>query len=271
MQIKHTGKNLLLAFLAAFIYQVVATGLILVGWMVFPMEVVDAHYFMADSIITTVLLVLYGVWLAKICRREQISMISGETFHRPGILIVIAVVLLGMNGLSGFWLLFADNCLSGIPFIADSLQSFDETWSTLGNEAYIWSFLSVVLVGPIVEEVLFRGIVFHYLEKVRSGWFAILVSGIAFGVWHGEPIQVVYAAMIGVVYGMIYFKTRDLRLTIVLHVLNNFLSTLPPAIDVPVVQGVIAVASYIMVIPALVVLWKVCTTQSTQTDTEPAE
>lgn len=262
------GKNLLLAYAAILTYNIVAGLIVEIGCVVFSEETIYAHYFMTDSIVTVTLMLVYTPWVARICRREKMSFVAGKVFNQPYLMMSIPVIILGVYGISDLWLNFADKYLRSVPLFSNSMNSFVQAWSKLGDEAYIWGFLAVVLVGPIVEELLFRGIVFHYLEKVKSGWFAIIVSGIAFGLWHQEPVQVVYAAIIGVLYGMIYFKVRDLRVTIILHVANNFLSTLPPAIDTPTVQNIIQRVSYIMLLPALVILVQIYMQKGTKTQVE---
>lgn len=257
MQRDKTGKNLLRAFLALLAYEVTISVIIHGGAAIFSPETLESHYFMADTFAAAILMFVYIVWLTKISRWEHKSFVSDGTFQNVHLMISLPIIALGLSAISGIWLSYAEDFLQEIPLIADSLESFDETWSTLGNETYIWELLSIVIIGPIVEELLFRGVVYHYLEKIRGGWFPIILSAVAFGVWHGEPVQIVYTAVIGVAYGMIYTKTRDLRVTIILHVLNNFLSTLPPAIDTPQVQEMLGHASYLMIIPALAIVLQI--------------
>ena len=67
---------------------------------------------------------------------------------------------------------------------------------------YIWLFLAIVVVGPIIEEILFRGIIFSSFENAtRSSWFPVIITGVMFGIWHGSFIQGVYTAMMGIILG----------------------------------------------------------------------
>lgn len=210
------------------------------------------HYFAFDSLFCILMLILFSIWLSKI--RSYNPETQSLSRKEPHMMLKIPILTLGMNGISSLWFILIALYLESIPLISNSLQSFDDTWSTIEAEPYFWVLLSVVLVGPIVEELLFRGIMFHYLEKVKSGWFPILISGITFGLWHMEPVQVVYAALMGIILGIVYAKVRDLRVTIALHILNNFLSTLPPFMDTPIVQEVIFHASLLMVLPTIYIM-----------------
>ncbi len=259
MQISKTAKNLLLAFAAVFTYDALTTAIILGSCVIFPVETIDAHYFLMDTISTSILMGVFILWLLGICRSDHKSFHNTQTFQGTFWLFSIPIIGLGLSAVSGIWLGLAEEYMQELPIISESLESFDQTWSTLGSEAYIWELLSIVIVGPIVEELLFRGVVFHYLEKVRRKWFPILLSAAAFGLWHREPVQIVYAAVIGVMYGMLYFKTRDLRVTILLHVFNNFLSTLPPVLNTPAVQRPIWSLSCLMILPAIALVLQVWT------------
>ena len=71
-------------------------------------------------------------------------------------------------------------------------------------------------------------------------------------------VQSVYTAIMGCIMGLIYYKTRNIFITIFIHMFNNTIGNLPPVLDTDLVNSAITAVSYIMVIPAiilLVVLW----------------
>lgn len=258
-QIKKIGYNFGMVVLAIFSYQAAANVLLLGGALMLTQESFESHSSMIDTILVMVLLVVYGLWLYAIFRKEQRS--GSEIVVNPlnrQMLLTIPILAFGMKGIVNLWFVAVEHGLNSIPWIEESMQSHINNWSGIDTQPYIWSLLSVAVLGPIVEELLFRGLVFHYLEKIRGGWFPILISGIAFGVWHGEPIQCVYTAIIGVVFGIVYARVRDLRVVILLHVLNNFLSYLPPAIDTNLVYNILVVIGFVMIIPAMVILFRMC-------------
>lgn len=90
----------------------------------------------------------------------------------------------------------------------------------------IFMFLGVVLIGPICEEIVFRGIILEGLLKNYSHQKAVVFSAVIFGLIHLIPIQVINAFFMGIVLGWIYLKTRSLWVCIALHVINNGLSVL---------------------------------------------
>lgn len=81
-----------------------------------------------------------------------------------------------------------------------------------------------VILAPLVEEVLFRGAVLGCLRKYGD-WFAIIMSALMFGLYHGNVGQFVFASLIGVILGYLRVRTGSLLPGILLHLLNNLLPT----------------------------------------------
>lgn len=82
-------------------------------------------------------------------------------------------------------------------------------------------FLAVVIIGPIAEEILFRGILFTRWSRVYGPARAAFYSSLLFGVLHANAIGLFFA---GWVLCMVYMYTRSLWIPIAIHILNNFLA-----------------------------------------------
>ena len=90
----------------------------------------------------------------------------------------------------------------------------------------MWTFLVVGITGPILEEVLFRGIILDgFLNRYKPGK-AIFWSALLFGFFHMNPWQFIPAFLIGLLLGYIYLKTRSLLPVIFIHIINNSFSYL---------------------------------------------
>lgn len=101
----------------------------------------------------------------------------------------------------------------------DSLQKFLQPKSTLD---LIFSILSVGMIGPLCEEIVFRGVILsQLLEEKKNIFFANLFQGVLFGVAHMNLIQLFYAIPIGIFFGWIFMKTKNLILPILIHVFTN--------------------------------------------------
>jgi membrane protease YdiL (CAAX protease family) len=82
-------------------------------------------------------------------------------------------------------------------------------------------FLSIVIVAPLGEEWISRGIILKGLLKHYSPRKAIVWSAVIFGIIHFNPWQAVSAFFIGLAIGWIYWRTRSLWLCVFMHAVNN--------------------------------------------------
>ncbi|MBR2722077.1 MAG: CPBP family intramembrane metalloprotease [Clostridia bacterium] len=86
----------------------------------------------------------------------------------------------------------------------------------------LWvTVLFVGILAPIMEEIFYRKLVIDRIARFGD-LPAILISGILFGLIHGNFSQFFYAAAIGTVLGYIYVKTGNIRYTVLLHMCVNF-------------------------------------------------
>lgn len=76
------------------------------------------------------------------------------------------------------------------------------------------------ILAPILEEIFYRKLVIDRLRRYGE-LPAMLISGITFGLIHGNFSQFFYAAILGIVFGYIYLKTGKLRYTIGIHMAIN--------------------------------------------------
>ncbi len=84
--------------------------------------------------------------------------------------------------------------------------------------------MAIVVIGPIVEELLFRGYLQTALSKRLKPWLAIVVASCVFAAIHLQPAAFPMLALVGGVFGYLYHRTGSLRVSMVLHMLNNGLA-----------------------------------------------
>lgn len=86
----------------------------------------------------------------------------------------------------------------------------------------------VVVVGaPIVEELLFRGVLFEEVRKETSFKLTIFLTALAFGIYHFNILQTPNTFCMGLVLGYVYYKTRSIKASIIVHATNNILVMIP--------------------------------------------
>ena len=88
-------------------------------------------------------------------------------------------------------------------------------------------FLAAVAAAPVMEELLFRKLLLDRVS-VFGDRTAILLSGVVFGLAHGNFYQFFYAFGLGAIFAWVYLRTRRIRFSILLHVLINFCGSILP-------------------------------------------
>ena len=122
----------------------------------------------------------------------------------------------------------------------------DKLTDELGGIAHnVLGVITISLVAPLLEEVLFRGAIQGYMMRRYNPWVAIVSAALVFGIFHLNPVQTLYATLIGIVFGWIYYRTGSLLSVIVGHVLNNSMASvallfLPESEALPMPAGVIS-------------------------------
>ena len=86
--------------------------------------------------------------------------------------------------------------------------------------------LTVAVIGPICEEIIFRGVILERLLKKYNPNKAILFSSMIFSIIHLQPLQVISTFFIGLILGWIYLKTQSLWVCIGIHIINNFVAVM---------------------------------------------
>ncbi len=87
-----------------------------------------------------------------------------------------------------------------------------------------YMLLSILVVAPIFEELLCRGVILESIRKRRGSVVGCIISALIFGLMHFEPQSVLNAFAIGILLGYLYLRTRSIFAPIILHSLNNVLA-----------------------------------------------
>lgn len=88
-------------------------------------------------------------------------------------------------------------------------------------------FLTTVLIAPVMEELMFRKFLVDRIVPFGQKT-AVVVSGVAFGLFHGNFYQFFYACILGMIFAYLYSSTGRLRYNILLHMIINTLGGLVP-------------------------------------------
>ncbi|KEI15363.1 CPBP family intramembrane glutamic endopeptidase [Clostridium haemolyticum] len=84
----------------------------------------------------------------------------------------------------------------------------------------IYEFILGVILAPIMEELIFRGIMFNRLKMRWGAGVAIIISSIIFGLLHMD-LAIIGAVLFGIMMCILYMKTRNILTTMAIHFINN--------------------------------------------------
>ena len=83
------------------------------------------------------------------------------------------------------------------------------------------AILKVVIMAPVIEEMIFRGVIMHGLMRNNSKFTAVFVSALLFALFHLNPWQFPATFVLGIVLGILMLRTRNIYLCILGHAINN--------------------------------------------------
>lgn len=130
----------------------------------------------------------------------------------------ISYVLMYLSNLAGQFFTNIIGIIKGSPVddaIADLVSELNP----------LTAFFVMVLLAPALEEWIFRKLLVDRTIRYGEGT-AIFLSGLMFGLFHGNLNQFVYTFLVGAFWAFIYVKTGRLRYTIYLHMALNFMGSI---------------------------------------------
>lgn len=129
---------------------------------------------------------------------------------------------------------------------ASWLEAYAEQAQYLTGDSVIVMIISNMIVAPVVEEVVVRGLMLSRLKKAMPVAWAVLISSLLFGLAHGQILWITYATLLGVILAVVALKTESLIGSILLHMTFNIFGTVIPI----VFGGVTSVAATVVIAAA---------------------
>jgi membrane protease YdiL (CAAX protease family) len=197
---------------------VMLLSILLEGLGLVPIEIAD-RFVVISPYITFVLgaLVKYCVimlllkWFSDKENEQKPKQLHNRRSFAYVALMIIAFRMIFDNSLS-LW-------ISNIPMPDYINEAFEEL-----AISPIILILSVAVIAPIYEEVIFRGILLKGMTKKMNPIIALVVSSLFFALMHMNIPQGINAFLLGIVIGFIYLRTGSIYLSIFAHFVNNFLA-----------------------------------------------
>ncbi|MBS5953809.1 MAG: CPBP family intramembrane metalloprotease [Paraclostridium bifermentans] len=109
-----------------------------------------------------------------------------------------------------------------INFLVELFPSYEEVSNNITSQTNsILNVICMVVMIPIYEEIIFRGVIFNHLKENYKIGTAIVVQALLFGIAHGNIVQGIYAFILGIVLALMYMYFNSIYSNIMLHIIFN--------------------------------------------------
>ena len=95
------------------------------------------------------------------------------------------------------------------------------TTSGVGNQYGFLSFLGIVILSPIAEEIFVRGALFSAFEREAGTAVSILLCGVCFAMLHGSLLNFIGPLIAGCAYAFLVYSFDSIWPAVLAHVINN--------------------------------------------------
>lgn len=180
--------------------------------------------------VTTFITFFVPAWaVAKIAGKKPLqslgfnARLSNKQLGLVALISIAALFVSGSLGTVNEMLPMPTNFLKAARAIEDSYKTAMLAMATMHTVSdYILSLLVIALAPAIIEEVFFRGAMQQILVGwTKNPWMGILITSIIFSAVHGSYFGFLPRVALGIILGLIYYKSNNLWLNIFMHFINN--------------------------------------------------
>ncbi len=161
---------------------------------------------------SVVFILLYGIKKSK----APVLEIFPVKLFNPLILIPVATFLWGAHNLLEEVNIWVEKLIPAPPWFWELFNQIFE-----GDYGWIGTFFKVAVIAPIVEELIFRGLIFNGFRKNYNGFVAVFMSALLFSLFHLNPWQMSATFVLGLLLGWLMLRTNNIFVAILGHSINN--------------------------------------------------
>lgn len=190
--------------------------------------------------------------IISLCKFDKISLKSG---------LLMIPITIGFSAFTMiyFALVYKYDLVPGMEVYMEMMQGLMETIPGIVSIS-----IAAIIVAPIAEEILFRGLIFNFLREKISLKYSIIIQALLFGIIHLNVFQGFSAFVYGILLAYIYIWTKSIWSVIIIHFLNNLLAVASMLLYDPdmtkYVTGfdliILGIIGFVIIIPSLWLLYK---------------
>lgn len=163
---------------------------------------------------STLFIFIYGFIKSK----APLGKIFPVKLFNPLIIIIYIPFFWGVHNIMEEVNILVERVLPAPPW-------FWELFNKIFENDYGWwgAFMKVTIMAPIVEELIFRGLILHGFRRNYNPFKTVLISALLFSLFHLNPWQMPATFVLGLFLGWIMIRTNSIIAAIMGHSINNLL------------------------------------------------
>lgn len=218
---KENKLSTIKTFLIFIILSIVLSIIFLLLSFITPILNEDNALFLSEIITSLIMIIYLGKNLSLIPIKTSPNFTNLKKDFKLGELLKISFSQISFSFGSIIFLI-------GILFIISPTfaQELSNEPITLNSINPLFQFLQIAIVAPILEELLFRSVLFGNLSKKYSFWLSSIISSIIFAILHAQ-LSILGAFIFGIICCALYQKYKNILIPIIIHLINNILVSLP--------------------------------------------
>lgn len=170
--------------------------------------------------ITAVLVLPLFLYMLKKDRAVRKSGDEGKLL--PWMYVVIPVIAV----ISNWFLSAAISALTAVMGNLFGLPVSNEVQEELLTGNLVIQLVGIGILVPVMEEVLFRGLVYNRFKDYNKEWLSVFLGALVFAVYHGNLIQILFAFPMALIITEVYRRGRTLKAPVLFHMAVNISSVL---------------------------------------------
>ncbi len=229
VQRKYTLQALLI-MLGIGAIQIIVTALVILIWMLYKKQMgYDINTAQISSalkggniyniilFLNTVFILVFGVVSYRKIGFEIKEPDYKKTFSLPN---TVAIIVSGLS-LMIFFTSILTILYKAFPYI---FETYNNLINMLTADFNALNMFYIMILGPVAEEMIFRGAIYRRLEFSYGYIYANIIQAVLFGVYHGNLVQGITAFFMGLFLGVVLKKTESILPAIIIHMLGNVTS-----------------------------------------------
>lgn len=162
--------------------------------------------------LTAGVLTLLTYWILFLIRRKKFAKEVGVCRIPTAAVLPIVLLAAGFNVITSAF-------ISILPWPESWMESYMTSSAVIDHSFFAW--ITAVFMAPVLEEVVFRGLIYSRLKKGMPALAAAVITSLAFGMAHGTMIWAIYTFIFSMVLIWVFEMFQSLTACILLHMAYN--------------------------------------------------